>query len=177
MTSFQQWFLLWSAVTIYYGILIQLSTLTSTSCMHCIWSHVSELWFFHWYLLVMVESFISYLLHSSGLVSMRLVSSRDVTGNWKSCRCFEAEPHNNDIRLGENWMHFIIHMQFVYTISFDWMMLFFQGGNNIHAKGVTAIAQMLKDNSVITTVSITFRCLHIGNRWYDTRSPNKHSKG
>lgn len=32
----------------------------------------------------------------------------------------------------------------------------FQGGNNIHADGVGAIARMLKDNSIITTVSI--RC-------------------
>jgi len=30
----------------------------------------------------------------------------------------------------------------------------FQGGNNIHADGVTAVAQVLKDNLVITTVSL-----------------------
>ena len=29
-----------------------------------------------------------------------------------------------------------------------------QGGNNIHAEGVSAIAQVLKDNSVITSVSL-----------------------
>lgn len=31
-----------------------------------------------------------------------------------------------------------------------------QGGNNIHEKGVTAIAHVLKDNSIITTVSCFF---------------------
>lgn len=31
-----------------------------------------------------------------------------------------------------------------------------QGGNNIHEKGVTAIAHVLKDNSIITTVSFLF---------------------
>lgn len=28
-----------------------------------------------------------------------------------------------------------------------------QGGNNIHSKGASAIARVLKDNSVITSVS------------------------
>jgi len=32
-------------------------------------------------------------------------------------------------------------------------MLILQGGNNIHAVGVGAVAKVLKDNSVITTVS------------------------
>lgn len=31
--------------------------------------------------------------------------------------------------------------------------MYFQGGNDIHAKGITAIAEVLKDNSVITAVS------------------------
>ena len=32
-------------------------------------------------------------------------------------------------------------------------LLNLQGGNNIHSKGVSAIAETLKDNSVVTTVS------------------------
>lgn len=32
-------------------------------------------------------------------------------------------------------------------------LLILQGGNNIHAVGVSAVAQVLKDNLVITTVS------------------------
>lgn len=103
---------------------------------------------------------------------MQLVSPRDITGCWKNCRCFEAEPHNNDIGLGENGKNLNPSDICLYHLS-DWMMWFFQGGNNIHEKGVTAIAAVLKDNSVITTVSITFWYVHIGNWWYDTRSPNR----
>jgi len=33
------------------------------------------------------------------------------------------------------------------------LLLRLQGGNNIHAKGISEIAQVLKDNTVITTVS------------------------
>lgn len=35
----------------------------------------------------------------------------------------------------------------------DCAELILQGGNNIHAAGVSAVARVLKDNSVITTVS------------------------
>lgn len=33
------------------------------------------------------------------------------------------------------------------------MVNILQGGNNIHAKGASAMAQVLKDNSVITSVT------------------------
>lgn len=34
-----------------------------------------------------------------------------------------------------------------------WSLLYFQGGNNIHSRGVSAIAKTLKNNAVLTTVS------------------------
>lgn len=39
------------------------------------------------------------------------------------------------------------------NMGHDCAELILQGGNNIHAAGVSAVARVLKDNSVITTVS------------------------
>jgi hypothetical protein len=43
---------------------------------------------------------------------------------------------------------------FLYTPSTEVFFLTFQGGNNIHSRGVTAIAETLKENTVLTTVSL-----------------------
>lgn len=40
-----------------------------------------------------------------------------------------------------------------------------QGGNDIHAKGISAIAEVLKDNSVITSVSSIKKCLFLLIYW------------
>lgn len=41
-----------------------------------------------------------------------------------------------------------------YFLGHDLVKLMLQGGNNIHAAGVSVIARVLKDNSVISTVSL-----------------------
>jgi hypothetical protein len=43
---------------------------------------------------------------------------------------------------------------FLYTPSTEVFLKTFQGGNNIHSRGVTAIAETLKENTVLTTVSL-----------------------
>jgi hypothetical protein len=39
-------------------------------------------------------------------------------------------------------------------LALKFFFLTFQGGNNIHSRGVTAIAETLKENTVLTTVSL-----------------------
>lgn len=49
-------------------------------------------------------------------------------------------------------------------LNLRWTTLFcgvyLQGGNNIHEEGISKIAQALKDNDAVTTVShLAFKCL------------------
>lgn len=57
-----------------------------------------------------------------------------------------------NIDLVSRWLKLILlNLKFV-LYNYLKLNLYFQGGNDIHAKGITAIAEVLKDNTVITAV-------------------------
>lgn len=81
-------------------------------------------------------------------------------GCWKDCWRSKAKSDNKNFRSGEEpFSLYVFICCFLFPdYKFKMGRLFFvgfilQGGNNIHGEGISKLAEALKDNDAITTVS------------------------